>query len=117
MCGCVHAIEKRAELARNLRVSVRPRIFLYAKNTQNLGGNRAASASVYFNGRRPAIVASGTGCHGWVLQNTTDPSNSDKLNDGDGGVWVCARVRAGVRVCVRACMMCLQYTIIIFAPG
>ena len=50
-----------------VRVSVRPSIFLYAKNTQNLG-NRAASASVYFNGQRPAIVASGTGHHGWLAQ-------------------------------------------------
>ena len=48
----------------------------------------------------------------------TDPSNSDNLNDSDGGVWVCgcvgvwvcARVRAGVcacvRACVRACVLC-----------
>ena len=43
----------------------------------------------------------------------TDPSNSDILNDGDGGVWVCGicgcvqafvRVRAHARACVRACI-------------
>ena len=50
--------------------------------------------------------------------------NSDNL-DGDGGGWVglCARacVRTFVCVCVRsymrACVICLPYTIILFDPG
>ena len=44
-----------------------------------------------------------------VMDGRTDPSNSD----GGGG---CVRVRESVCVCtcVRACVMCLQYTIIIF---
>ena len=43
------------------------------------------------------------------MDGRTDPSNSD----GGGG---CVRVRESVCVCtcVRACVMCLQYTIIIF---
>ena len=55
----------------------------------------------------------------------TDLSNSDTatavcVGGGGGG---CTRVRAGacvrpfVRACVRACLMCLQYTIIIFDLG
>ena len=83
-------------------------------------GIRTASASVYFNGQRPAIVASGAGRHGWV---PPDPSNSDILNDGDGGVRVCvcacerACERACMCACVHACVICLKYTIIIFDPG
>ena len=30
---------------------------------------------------------------------------------------VCACVRAYVHTCMRACVMCLQYTIMIFYPG
>ena len=75
-------------------VSVQPRIFLREKHSKPRG-NRAASASVYFNGQRPAIVTSGAGHHGWAI---TDPSNSDNLNDGG----VCARVNAGA--CARGCM-------------
>ena len=62
--------------------------------------------------------------HGWAH---TDSWNSDKL-DGDGGGWVacalasaCVCAREGVRVCLRAYMrafvMCLPYTIILFDPG
>ena len=53
----------------------------------------------------PAINATGAGSHGWA------PMNSANLyGGGDGGVCVC--------VCVRACVMCLQYnTIIIFYLG
>ena len=70
----------------------------------------------------------------------TDPSNSDNQNgDGGGLVYACARVcvhacvclcvracmracmhacvRPGVRASGRACVMCLQYTIITFDPG
>ena len=77
--------------------------FLYAKNTQNLGGNRAASASVYFNGQRPAIVTSGAGRHGWLAR--TDPSDSDTAVC----VWgVCvhafARVHAHSCACVSSCV-------------
>ena len=62
-------------------------------------------------------MASGTGeeraylRHGWAH---TDSSNSDNL-DGDSGGWVGVCVRAGV--CMRACVMCLPYTIILFDPG
>ena len=50
--------------------------------------------------------ASGAGRHGWA------PTNSANLNGGGGGVCVCARAPS-----LRACVMCLQYTIIIFDPG
>ena len=46
----------------------------------------------------------------------TDPSNSDNLK-GEGGELVCVCVCVCVCACVRACVMCLQYTIIIFDPG
>ena len=51
-----------------------------------------------------AMNASGTDCHRWA------PMNSANLyGGGDGGVCVCSRMRA--------CVMCLQYTIIKFDPG
>ena len=58
---------------------------------------------------------SGAGRHGWA------PTNSANLHGGDGGV--CVRVRARDFVCgacvpmpAHACVMCLQYKIIIFDP-
>ena len=47
-----------------------------------------AIASVYLNDLLPAMNASGAGRHGWA------PTNSANLYSGDGGVYVCARVRA-----------------------
>ena len=59
--------------------------------------------------------ASGAGRHGWA------PTNNANMYGGDGGVYVCVCVcsRMRVRACVRmrACVMCVQYTIIIFDPG
>ena len=58
------------------------------------------------------IVASGAGRHGWA------PPNSDSLYGDDGGDGgMCVHVDACARVCMRACVMCLQYTIKIFDPG
>ena len=54
------------------------------------------------------------GGHGWA------PMNSANLYGcGDGGVCVCACSRMRVPECVgmRACVMCLQYMIIIFDLG
>ena len=36
---------------------------------------------------------------------------------GGGGGGVCVFASARVRACMRACAMCLQYTIMIFDPG
>ena len=56
--------------------------------------------------------ASGAGRHGWA------PMNSANLyGGGDGGVCVCAHTQARAYVGMRACMMCLQYTIKKFDPG
>ena len=58
--------------------------------------------------------ASGAGGHGWA------PMNSANLyGGGDGGVCVCVCSRMRVRACVgmRASVMCLLYTIIIFDLG
>ena len=59
-------------------------------------------------------MSRGAGGHGWA------PMNSANLyGGGDGGVCVRACVCSRVRACVgmRACAMCLQYTIIIFELG
>ena len=47
----------------------------------------------------------------------TDPSNSDTATAVCGGMCVCVHTFARVRASIRACVMCLQYTIIIFDPG
>ena len=77
-------------------MSVRPSIFLYAKNTQN-SGKPAASASVYFNGQRPAIVTSGAGRHGWLAQTHQIAIRQRRCVC----VWVC--VHAFARVYAHAC--------------
>ena len=64
--------------------------------------------------------ASGAGGHGWAPLNS-----ANMYGGGDGGVCACARAHACVCVCSRvracvgmgACVMCLQYTIIIFDLG
>ena len=57
----------------------------------------------------PAMNASGAGRHGWAQ------TNSANMYRDNGGVYVLAHACACVRA--RACVMCLQYTIIIFDPG
>ena len=57
-----------------------------------------------------AMNASRAGRHGWA------PMNSAILyGGGDGGV--CDTVCSRMRVRWRACVMCMQYTIIKFDPG
>ena len=58
--------------------------------------------------------ASGTGEKGALNSSRLGATDASNLN-GDGGVCVRACVRACMRV--RATVMCLQYTIIIFHPG
>ena len=48
--------------------------------------------------------------HGWSQMNS-----ANLYGGGGGGVCVCARACACA--CARACVMCLQYTIIIFDLG
>ena len=103
--GDVSNCSYRLTLSR-VRVSVRPSNFFIREKHPKPWGKRVASTCVYLNDPATGIVASGAGGHDWV------PTNSDNLY-GDGGVCVC--VRACARVC--ACVMCLQYTIIIFYPG
>ena len=66
-----------------------------------------ASASVYFNespiGHCLASVGKGAPNHDGVMVGRTETANSD------GRVWVWA--------CARVCVMCLQYTMIIFYLG
>ena len=61
-----------------------------------------------------ASVERGAPNHDGVIVRRTDTANSDGRGWG-GGV----RVRECELVCgcVRACVMCLQYTIMIFYPG
>ena len=84
-----------------------------------------AGASVYFNespiGHCLASVGKGAPNHDGVMVGRTETANSEVVC---GGVRVrvpsvreCARVCACVRPCMHACVMCLQYTMIILYPG
>ena len=53
--------------------------------------------------------ASGAVGRGWSQMNS-----ANLYGGGDGCVCVCVVALACARVCGRACVMCLQYTIIIF---
>ena len=64
-------------------------------------GNRAASASVYFNGQRPAIVTSGAGRHGWLAQTHRIAIRRRRCVCVRGCTRSCGCVRACVRACVR----------------
>ena len=90
-------------------------LFIREKH-QNSRGNRVGSACIYFNdpAMLPAMNASGAVGHGCSQMN-----GANLYGGGDGGVCVCVRSRMRVRACVdmRACVMCLQYTIIIFDLG
>ena len=61
-----------------------------------------------------AMNASGAGRHGWAPMNS-----ANMYGGGDGGVrvCVCSRMRWRPYVGMRACVMCLQYTIIKFDSG
>ena len=56
--------------------------------------------------------ASGAVGHGWSQMNSTN-----LYGGGDGSVCVCSLMRERACVGMRACVMCLQYTIIIFDLG
>ena len=85
-------------------------IFLYAKNFQN-PGEIGWPARVRLNDPATGLNASGAGRHDWAQMNIANQYRSD------GGVCVCVHVCVLTHACARACMMCLQYTIIIFDPG
>ena len=70
------------------------------------------SACIYFND--PAMNASLAVGHVWSQMNC-----ANLYGGGDGSVYVCVCSRMHVHACVgmRACVMCLQYTIIIFDLG
>ena len=97
-------------------MSVRPSIFLYAKNTENLG-ETGPPVPVFISTASdlkllsPAERAITVGWHRPIEYRYVD----------SGGVFARVRADACARVCVhpsvRACVMCLPYTIIIFDPG
>ena len=68
---------------------------------------------VYFNGSPTGhcldTVESGAPNHDGLI-GRTETANSD----GRGGVGVCVFASVRERACMRACAMCLQYTIMIF---
>ena len=78
-----------------------------------------ASAPVYFNespiGHCLASVGKGAPNHDGVMVERTETVNSDGRVCGCACARVCASVR--VRTSVHACVMCFQYTMIIFYPG
>ena len=82
--------------------------FLYAKNTQSLGETSRKCQCLF---QWPATSHCRQGTRASRL-GATDPSNSDNLNNGDGGVCVgvcthscgCLRTCVFVRACVRACV-------------
>ena len=92
---------------------------LYAKTNPNLSLIQSRPHVVYFNGSPTghclASVESGAPNHDGLI-GRTDTANSDGRG---GGVRVreCERVCACVRAYMRACAMCLPYTIMIFYPG
>ena len=102
-----------------VRISVQPSIFFICEKHSKPRGNRATSASVYFNGKRPAIVTSGAARHSWLAQ--THRIAVRRRRCVCGCVYVCTRSRGCVRTRVRASVcarvMCLQYTIMIFDTG
>ena len=59
---------------------------------------------------RPAVC-------GWLASNRDIATAVCMQAYVCGGVQAFARVRAHACVCVRACMRCLQYTIILFDTG
>ena len=98
-----------------VRVSVRPRIGFIREKNPNLSLIQSRPHVVYFNGSPTghclASVESGAPNHDGLI-GRTDTANSD------GRVWGGVCVFASVRVyaCMRACAICLQYTIMIFYP-
>ena len=74
-------------------MSVRPSIFLYAKNTQNLG-KTGPPVPVFISmaSERSAIVTSGAGRHSWLAQTHRIAIRQ----------WVCVCVGGGVHVLVHA---------------
>ena len=92
-----------------VRVSVRASNFFIREKHQKSRGNRAGSGMYISMTLQPAINASGAGDRDWA------PMNSANLyGGGDGGVCVFVLAHACARVRGHACVMCLQYTIIIF---
>ena len=87
-----------------VRVSVRPSISFICEKHSKPRGNRAANASVYFNGRPPAIVTTGAGRHGWLAQTHRIVIRRRRCVCMRGVcVCVCVRVR-GVRAHACACV-------------
>ena len=92
-----------------VRISVRPRIVLYAKNTQNYREYRVACATVYLNEVAtghwsPAPLAkegvNSVMGHGWAHRPIEQRHPVRRWQ----WVGVCASVRVCARACVRACM-------------
>ena len=81
-------------------VSVWPSIFFRCEKHSKPRRNRATSASVYFNGQRPAIVTSGAGRHGWLVQTHRIAIRRWRCVCV-GGVCVCTCSRGCVRTCAR----------------
>ena len=86
-------------------------IFLYAKNIQNLEEFGWPARVFILMTLLPAMNACGADRHGWA------PTNSANLYGSDGGVCVCSCMCVHACMHRRACVMCLQCTIIIFDPG
>ena len=81
-----------------VRISVWPSNFFICEKHSKPRGNRAASASVYFNGQRPAIVTSGAGHHAWLAQTHRISIRRRRC------VWVCTRSCGCMRPFVCACV-------------
>ena len=97
-------------------MSVRPRIF-YMRKTLKTSGKPSRQclfqwpATSYCHQRSGPSRLAGT--HPW----NSDTATAVCVCGGGGGVHAFVRVRAHACACVRSCVMCLQYTIIIFAQA
>ena len=103
-----------------VRVCVRPSIcFIREKKTKPIAITESPACCLFqwiTDGHCLASVESGAPNHEGMTESWLG-ARKQRTATVVGGVFVCASVCACMRAYMRACMMCLQYRIIIFYPG
>ena len=90
---------------------------LYAKKNHKHIVNTVARMLFISMDHRPAIVSPASKAVRPTMTESWLGAPKQRTATVVGGVSGCASVCTRERACMRACMMCLQYTIIIFYPG